>query len=75
MVLGLEDIEYEPEQFPGLIYRHPDLGTTMLLFASGKVIISGTTDKNVAQDSVSSLVQKIAVLEEKHEGAPLDQYW
>jgi len=40
--LGIENIEYEPEQFPGLIYRIND-GPVALIFASGKIIITGGT--------------------------------
>lgn len=36
--LGLEDVTYEPEDFPGVIYKssHPD--TTVLIFVNGSVI-------------------------------------
>jgi transcription initiation factor TFIID TATA-box-binding protein len=33
---------YEPELFPGLIYRFPSTKITMLIFYSGKVVITGT---------------------------------
>lgn len=33
--------EYEPEQFPGLVLRLDDPKTVMLIFRSGKVIITG----------------------------------
>jgi len=38
--LGLENIEYEPEQFPGLVYRI-DTNSVVLLFSSGKTILTG----------------------------------
>lgn len=38
--LGFENVEYEPEQFPGLVYRI-DNGPVVLLFASGKIVITG----------------------------------
>ena len=38
--LGLEQTEYEPEQFPGVIYRI-ESGPVVLLFSSGKVVITG----------------------------------
>ena len=41
VALKMERVEYEPEQFPGLIYRG-DAGTA-LLFSSGKVILAGKT--------------------------------
>lgn len=39
--LGLECTEYEPEQFPGLIYRMEDAPTVALLFGSGKMVMTG----------------------------------
>jgi len=39
--LGLERTEYEPEQFPGLVYRMSDPKLVMLFFGSGKVVCTG----------------------------------
>lgn len=39
--LSLEAIEYEPEQFPGLVYRIKDPKIVVLLFSSGKIILTG----------------------------------
>lgn len=39
--LGLENTEYEPEQFPGLIYRPDSSDCVVLIFATGKVVITG----------------------------------
>lgn len=44
--LGLEKIEYEPEQFPGLVYRMSEPKLVMLFFGSGKVVCTG--GKNVS---------------------------
>lgn len=41
VVLGLEATEYEPEQFPGLVYRPDSTSTTILLFGTGKSVITG----------------------------------
>ena len=38
--LGFENIEYEPEQFPGLVYRIEN-GPVVLIFSSGKIVITG----------------------------------
>ncbi|WP_440007697.1 hypothetical protein [Halomicrococcus sp. SG-WS-1] len=38
-ILGFERSEYEPEQFPGVIYRSPD-GPVTLIFSSGKIVIT-----------------------------------
>ena len=39
------DIEYEPEQFPGLLYRPPDSNGTFLIFNTGKVILTGIREE------------------------------
>ncbi len=39
--LGLEQVEYEPEQFPGLVYRMKVPKVVLLLFTTGKVVITG----------------------------------
>jgi transcription initiation factor TFIID TATA-box-binding protein len=39
--LGLENIEYEPEQFPGLVYRIKQPKVVVLIFSSGKLVITG----------------------------------
>lgn len=36
VALGFEVVEYEPEQFPGLVYRPPEYAGTALIFATGK---------------------------------------
>jgi transcription initiation factor TFIID TATA-box-binding protein len=38
---GLERVEYEPEQFPGLVFRLSDPKVVMLFFKSGKVVCTG----------------------------------
>lgn len=40
--LGLENVEYEPEQFPGLVYRVNAPKVVILLFNSGKLVITGS---------------------------------
>ena len=53
--LGLENIEYEPEQFPGLVYRMSSPKVVLLLFGSGKMVITGgkkPEDVEVAVDKI-----------------------
>jgi transcription initiation factor TFIID TATA-box-binding protein len=47
--LGINKTEYEPEQFPGLIYRPEAFSVVILIFASGKVIITGGTKQKEAE--------------------------
>lgn len=60
--LGLENIEYEPEQFPGLVYKPKEVDVAILLFGSGKLVITGgrTTEQidrgyEHVRDKISSL--------------------
>jgi transcription initiation factor TFIID TATA-box-binding protein len=41
IALGLENVEYEPEVFPGLIYRVEAPKVVVLVFSSGKLVITG----------------------------------
>jgi transcription initiation factor TFIID TATA-box-binding protein len=41
LTLGLDRVEYEPEQFPGLVYRLEEPRVVVLLFGSGKLVCTG----------------------------------
>jgi len=56
--LGLENIEYEPEQFPGLIYR-TKVGATVLIFSSGKCVITGSKTYLQVQDALREIEEKL----------------
>jgi transcription initiation factor TFIID TATA-box-binding protein len=56
---GLENTEYEPEQFPGLIYDSPSTGATLLAFASGKAVITGTKKKATAEKAIRDLEEHL----------------
>jgi len=50
IAMEVENVEYEPEQFPGAIMRLKEIGTTLLLFKNGKVICSGAkSEKQIAK--------------------------
>jgi transcription initiation factor TFIID TATA-box-binding protein len=57
ITLNLEKIEYEPEQFPGLVYRISDPKVVALLFSSGKIILTGAK-------TMEDIKRGIAVLEQ-----------
>nr|WP_231736949.1 TATA-box-binding protein C [Halobacterium sp. CBA1126] len=57
--LGLENAEFEPEQFPGLVYRPDEFDCVLLVFGSGKVIITGSDDIDEAVEAYESLKQEI----------------
>lgn len=41
MAFGMENVEYEPEVFPGLVYRLKTPKVVVLVFSSGKLVITG----------------------------------
>lgn len=46
---------YEPEQFPGLIYRMSEPKVVILLFASGKLVCTGAKKEKEVYDAVTKL--------------------
>ncbi|SEP11325.1 TATA binding protein of transcription factor TFIID [Halorientalis persicus] len=59
IALGLESVEYEPEQFPGLIYRPADHPAVLLVFANGKIVITGASDVDTAEDAFKHLQKQV----------------
>jgi transcription initiation factor TFIID TATA-box-binding protein len=59
MTLSLENIEYEPEQFPGLVYRISDPKIVALLFSSGKIILTGGKNMEDIKRGLAFLEQKL----------------
>jgi transcription initiation factor TFIID TATA-box-binding protein len=57
--LGLEKTEYEPEQFPGLVYRPNSSSCTILVFSSGKMVITGIDDEKTADLELEGLQQEL----------------
>jgi transcription initiation factor TFIID TATA-box-binding protein len=51
----LEKTMYEPEQFPGLIYRMDEPKVVILLFASGKLVCTGGKREQDVYDAVHKL--------------------
>ena len=50
---------YEPEQFPGLIYRMDDPKVVILIFASGKIVCTGATKEEDVYTAVENLHQEL----------------
>jgi len=57
--LGLEKVEYEPEQFPGLVYRMTDPKVVVLLFSSGKLVCTGAKKPADAERAVDTITQEL----------------
>jgi len=59
----LENNMYEPEQFPGLIYRMSDPQVVLLIFSSGKMVITGAKSEDEVEESVRKIYKKLEELE------------
>jgi len=60
LAVELENTEYEPEQFPGLVYKLPDTRATFLLFSNGKIVCTGTRSEKKLMEAVDLLVVNLA---------------
>jgi len=61
LALELENTEYEPEQFPGLVYKLIEPNATFLLFSNGKLVCTGTKNKQQLEDSMSQLLNQVNI--------------
>ena len=59
LALQLENTEYEPEQFPGLVYKLNEPTATFLLFSNGKLVCTGTKNKEQLDESMVKLNKNI----------------
>lgn len=53
------DVEWNPEQFPGAVFRLRNPKTATLLFGSGKMVCTGSKSEEMAVKAVNTVVQKL----------------
>ena len=51
----LDNVMYEPEQFPGLIYRMVEPKVVILVFSSGKLVCTGGKSREMVDVAVAKL--------------------
>jgi transcription initiation factor TFIID TATA-box-binding protein len=56
---SFSDIEYHPDQFPGLVFRLKFPKTATLIFSSGKMVCTGSKSSEQAVKAVNMVVQKL----------------
>lgn len=59
LAYSLENSEFEPEQFPGLIYRKEEPKLVFLVFKSGKIICTGGKKVEEVKKELEDLMKKI----------------
>ncbi len=55
----IPDIEYNPEQFPGAVFRIMTPKTATLLFSTGKMVCTGSKSEEMARTAVKTVVKKL----------------
>ena len=59
----LQNVEYEPEQFPGLVYKLPPTKSspqaTFLLFSNGKIVCTGTKSEKEVHLALDKLIENL----------------
>ncbi|MCI0496670.1 MAG: TATA-box-binding protein [Thermoplasmata archaeon] len=59
ITLGLEKVEYEPEQFPGLVFRMDEPKVALLIFDSGKVVCAGAKRVEELEEAIRKLIEEL----------------
>jgi transcription initiation factor TFIID TATA-box-binding protein len=59
ITLGLDRVEYEPEQFPGLVYRIEEPKVVLLLFGSGKMVCTGAKKPQDVEAAVLKITEEL----------------
>jgi transcription initiation factor TFIID TATA-box-binding protein len=53
------DVEYHPDQFPGLVFRLKSPKTATLIFTSGKMVCTGAKSEKMSKNAVKTVVEKL----------------
>ncbi|HLD42752.1 MAG TPA: TATA-box-binding protein [Candidatus Nanoarchaeia archaeon] len=65
LAMRLENTEYEPEQFPGLVYKLRAAKATFLLFSNGKVVCTGTKSEKEVNQALDMLITNLKKVKKK----------
>ena len=60
--ITMQHAMYEPEVFPGLIYRMQEPKTVFLIFSTGKIVCTGAKDKEIVHEAVLKLNREVREL-------------
>jgi len=59
ITMKFPDIEWNPEMFPGAVFRITSPKTATLLFRTGKMVCTGAKSEELARKAVKTVVQKL----------------
>jgi transcription initiation factor TFIID TATA-box-binding protein len=66
IVRACPSVEYNPEQFPGLVYKLKKPKTAMLIFGSGKIVCTGARSERQAKRAINMVINDL-----KKRGVPI----
>ncbi len=55
-----DNIDYNPEQFPGLVYKIDENGASLLIFNNGKIVFTGFLTIEEITDAVEIIKEKLS---------------
>lgn len=59
LVFELDNCEYEPEQFPGLVYRVKVPKVAILIFNTGRIVCAGAKSKEDVDNGIKKLIEEL----------------
>lgn len=59
LAIQMENTEYEPEQFPGLVHKLPEINATFLLFSNGNLVCTGTKNRPQLEYAMKLLLKEL----------------
>lgn len=59
LIEKVSGVEYNPERFPGAVYRIEDPKTAALIFSSGKIVCTGARSIKLAKEATHKVVDRI----------------
>ncbi len=68
----MENVMYEPEVFPGLIYRMIEPKTVFLIFSTGKIVCTGAKNSEIVREAVLQLNRVVRDIGIAKESGDLD---
>jgi len=55
-----QEVDYQPEVFPGLVYKMDDLQTILIIFNSGKIVCTGAKSIDDATNSIKKMEETLS---------------
>ena len=59
LAMKLPNTEYEPEQFPGLVFKQKGTRATFLIFTNGKIVCTGVKKEEEVYEALDKLEEKL----------------